>query len=298
MTALLTFWEAIADLPHVLHYVQVGPWRTRVLEIESQGTAPAPETVILANGTSGHIEAWTQNIRALAKAGFRVVGYDYPGHGYTTPTDHDLEIPEYEHHLVGLLDALDLDRVHLAGESLGGWLAVKFAAHHPERLRSVILSAPGGRVVGEQRIDKAQSISVQAVTEPTFENVKKRLQVVIHDPENITDELVNVRRAIYSQDPTGQNMAHISVLRRPEPRWRNRVTDEDFASISVPAMFVWTDNEPTGDAEEGRRLAALIPDAEFLLVEGAAHWPQWEGADVFNAAAIDFLARHTERSEA
>ena len=292
MSGLSTFWEAVADLPHLLHYVQVGAWRTRVLEIEPVGTEGGSQTVVLANGTSGHIEAWTQNVRALAEAGFRVIGYDYPGHGYTTLTDHDLEIPEYEQHLLGLLDALGLDRVHLAGESLGGWLAVKFAAHHPERLRTVILSAPGGRVVGEQKVDKAQSVSVQAVTEPTFENVRRRLEVVIHNPDNITDELVEVRRAIYSQDPTGQNMAHISVLRQPEPRWRNRVTDEDFAAIRVPALFVWTDNEPTGDEAEGRRLAELLPDGEFLLVEGAAHWPQWEGADVFNAASVAFLRKH------
>lgn len=287
MTRLVTFWEAVADLPHRLHYVDVGNWRTRVLDI-----GEGDEVVVLANGTSGHIEAWTQNVRALVEAGYRVVAYDYPGHGYTTLTDHDLEIPEYEEHLRGLLDALGLDRVHLAGESLGGWIAVKFAAHHPERLRTVILSAPGGRVVGEQKVDKAQSVSTQAVTEPTFDNVKRRLQVVIHDPENITDELVNVRKAIYSQDPTGANMAHISVLRRPEQRWRNRLADQDLAAIGVPALFVWTDNEPTGDAEEGRRLAELIPDGEYLLIEGAAHWPQWEGAKQFNATAVDFLRRH------
>ena len=87
-------------------------------------------------------------------------------------------------------------------------------------------------------------------------------------------------------------MAHISVLRRPEPRWRNQVTDDDFAAIPVPALFVWTDNEPTGDEAEGRRLAALIPDGEFLLIERAAHWPQWEGAAAFNAAAVAFLRKH------
>lgn len=291
MTRLVTFWEAVADLPHRLDYVQVGPWRTRVLDV-----GEGDDVVVLANGTSGHIEAWTQNVRALVAAGHRVIGYDYPGHGYTTLTDHDLEIAEYEEHLLGLLDALGLSRVHLAGESLGGWIAAKFAAHHPERLVTVVLSAPGGRVVGEQNVDKAQSVSVQAVTEPTFENVRRRLQVVIHDPEKITDELVHVRQAIYSRDPSGANMAHISVLRRPEPRWRNRLTDDDLAAIPVPALFVWTDHEPTGDAAEGERLASLIPQGEFLLIEGAAHWPQWEGAARFNDAVTDFLTRYGERS--
>ena len=287
MSRMVTLWEAVADLPHRLHYVEVGPWLTRVLEVGG-----GDDVVVLANGTSGHIEAWTQNIRALVGAGFRVAAYDYPGHGYTTQTDHDLEIPEYEEHLLGLITAMRLGRVHLAGESLGGWIAVKFAAHHPEKLRTLILSAPGGRVVGEQKVDSIQSVSMQAVTDPTFENVKRRLQVVIHDKDKITDELVEVRKAIYSQDPTGANMAHISVLREPGTRWRNRVTDEDFAAIPVPTLFVWTDNEPTGDAEEGRRLAALIPHGEYLLVEGAAHWPQWEDPAAFNGAAVDFLTRH------
>ena len=89
-------------------------------------------------------------------------------------------------------------------------------------------------------------------------------------------------------------MAHISVLRRPEQRWRNRLTDDDLAAIGVPALFVWTDNEPTGDGAVGRRLAELIPHGEYLLIEGAAHWPQWEGAEQFNATAVDFLRRHGE----
>ncbi|MET8578989.1 alpha/beta fold hydrolase [Streptomyces sp. NPDC005012] len=287
-----TFWEEIADLEHTLRYVDAGGYRTRVLDFPSP--APDAQTVVLASGTSGHIEAWTQNVRAFVEAGFRVVGYDYPGHGHTSLADHPLEIRDYEEHLLALLDALSLERVHLAGESLGGWLALKFAPKHADRLHTVILSAPGGRVVGEPRLDRTQSVSAQAVSEPTFENVKRRLQVVIHDPENITDELVRVRQAIYARE--GFSMANVSALREPERRWRNRVTDEDFAALPVPALMVWTDNEPTGDAAEGERLSRLIPDGEFLLVRGAAHWPQWEGAAEFNAAAVAFLKSRARRN--
>ncbi|WP_433455388.1 alpha/beta fold hydrolase [Streptomyces sp. CA-142005] len=292
-THFATFWEEIADLEHTLRYVDAGGYRTRVLDFA--GAAPDAQTVVLASGTSGHIEAWTQNVRAFVEAGFRVVGYDYPGQGYTSLSDHPLEIRDYEEHLLALLDALGLQRVHLAGESLGGWLALKFAPIHPDRLHTVILSAPGGRMVEEARLDRTQSVSAQAVSEPTFENVKKRLQVVIHDPEKITDELVRVRQAIYARE--GFSMAYVSALREPERRWRNRVTDADFAALPVPALMVWTDNEPTGDEAEGERLCALIPDGEYLLVRGAAHWPQWEGAAEFNAAAVAFLKKHAGRKD-
>lgn len=290
---LTTFWQAVADLPHTLEYVQVGDWRTRVVTVDATGR-PDAETVVLLNGTTGHVEAFTQNVRALA-ATHRVVGYDYPGHGYTTLSDHDLEIPEYEEHLLGLLDALGLDRAHLCGESLGGWIAIKFAAHHPERVRSLVLSAPGGRVTDAERVDKAQSVSRAAVAEPTYDNVKKRLQVVIHDPSKITDELVRIRQDVYSRDGFMDSMGHIAVLRQPETRWRNRVTDEDYAAIPVPTLLVWTDHEPSGGPEVGEHLASLIPEGEFLMVRGAAHWPQWEDPETFNAAATDFLARQEGR---
>ena len=72
-------------------------------------------------------------IPALAEH-FRVLAYDYPGHGYTTHATADLEIDAYVEHLAGLLDAFGVTEAHLNGESLGGWVAVKFAAAHPERI--------------------------------------------------------------------------------------------------------------------------------------------------------------------
>jgi 2-hydroxy-6-oxonona-2,4-dienedioate hydrolase len=248
------------------------------------------QTVVLLNGTSGHIEAWTHNIRALAQK-FKVIGYDYPGHGYSTLAEADLEIPDYEAHLLDLLDVLGLDKVHLLGESLGGWIAIKFAAHHPERLHTVVLSAPGGRMVGPMSMDRVSPISRRAVEDPSYENVKARLQVVIHDPAQITDELVEVRRAIYGRPGFITSMEHIMALQVPEIRARNQVTKEDYAAIPVPALLVWTDHEPTGGVATGETLAAAIPDGEFALIRNAAHWPQWEDPATFNEKTLDFLSR-------
>lgn len=281
----VTMWGEIADLPHSLEYVQVGSWRTRVLTV---GTGE--QTLVLLNGTSGHIEAWTHNIRALAQQ-YRVIGYDYPGHGYSTLAEADLEIPDYEAHLLELLDVLQLDRVHLLGESLGGWIAIKFAAHHPERLHSIVLSAPGGRMVGPMSMDRVSPVSRKAVEEPSYENVKARLQVVIHDPDQITDELVGVRRSVYARPGFIKSMEHIMALQVPDIRARNQVTEADYAAIPVPALLVWTDHEPTGGVATGESLAAAIPEGEFALIRDAAHWPQWEDPTTFNDKTLDFLRR-------
>ena len=283
--ALRTFWEEVADLPHTLKYIDVGPWRTRVLDI-----GEGEQTVVLLNGTSGHLEAFTQNIRARARH-YRVIGYDYPGHGFSTLAQRDLEITDYEEHLLGLLDALGLDSVHLCGESLGGWIALKVAPRHPNRVKSLILSAPGGMMLATSAIGRTRSVSREAVENPTFDNVKARLQVVIHDPEKITDELVRVRQAVYGREGFPRSMSHIMVLQQPEIRRRNSVTDADYAALPVPTLLVWTDHEPSGGVETGQRLAAAIPDGELLVVRDAAHWPQWEDPQTFNQAALDFLKR-------
>ena len=289
MSTQPTFWRELADLPHALEYRQIGPWRTRVLTV-GDGDGDGDETVVLLNGTTGHIEAFTKNVRALASR-YRVVGYDYPGQGYTTLTDHDLEIPEYEAHLLALLDDLGIASAHLIGESLGGWIAIKFAQHHPERVRSLVLSAPGGRVIADGAMARTRPVSSRAVEDPTFEHVKERLAIVIHDPALITDELVEVRRAIYSRPGFAATLPHLLALQQPETRARHQVTEADYAALPVPTLLVWTDHEPSGGVDLGRRLAEAIPDGELLVIRDAAHWPQWEDSATFDARALDFLGR-------
>lgn len=284
-----TFWSQIADLPHTLEFPVIAGTRTRVLRLGEGQPGENRQTIVLLAGTSGHIEAYTHNIRALA-AKYRIVAYDYPGHGYSTLADGGtLEIADYAKHLLALLAHYDLDRPHLCGESLGGWIALKVAREHPDRFASLILSAPGGRMIAAGQLNQTQSVSRDAVADPTWENVKARLNVVIHDPANISDELIAIRKAIYSRPGFGASMKAISALRDPEIRERNAVTDDDYASQELPTLLVWTDHEPSGTPETGRHLAELLPRGQFVLVENAAHWPQWENPELFNAAVLRFL---------
>lgn len=285
-----TFWEEIADLPHTLEYLQVGEWRTRVFT-----AGEGPETIVMLAGTSGHIEAFARNIRALA-AQHRVVAYDFPGHGYTTHATADLEMPQYIEHLRGLLDVLDLEAPIICGESLGGWVAVKFAGVYPERVGRLILSAPGGHMFPEDRLKFLRELNERVAADPRWDDVKARLEVVMHDPGQVTEELIAVRQNIYAQKTFPESMHRIMCLHDPEIRYRNRLQDAELAALACPTLFVWTGHEPAG-RERGAELAALIPRGEFFLIEDAEHWPQWEDAAAFNERVLRFVAE-TAASEA
>lgn len=275
-------WVALGATEHRVHYVEVGPWRTRVLEA-GQG-----EPLILMPGTGGHLEAYAHNIAALAEH-FHVIAYDYPGHGYTTHAKSDLELNTYVEHLAGLLDAFGIDKAHLNGESLGGWVAIKFAAAHPERTGKLVLNTPGGTMASPEVMDKIRGLSQAAADDPSDERIRARLQWLMADPATVTDELVAIRQAIYSRPGFADSMRHILCLQDVETRRRNMVTDADLAAVPGPALVIWTSDDPSGPAGAGLEMAEKITGGRFELITGAGHWPQWEQRDTFNALALAFL---------
>ncbi|NMH99540.1 alpha/beta fold hydrolase [Pseudonocardia acidicola] len=275
-------WSALAGLEFGVRYVQVGEWRTRVLE------AGAGEPLVLMHGTGGHLEAYAHNIVPLSQH-FRVIAYEYPGHGYTTHATRDLELPDYVAHLDGLLDALGIEKAHLSGESLGGWLAIKYAAAHPERTGRVVLNTPGGTMATPEVMERIRSLSQAAADDPSEERIRARLEWLMADPSSVTDELVDIRRAIYARPGFAGSMRHILCLQDPQIRARNLVTDAELAAVVAPAMVVWTSDDPSGPAAAGMDMAAKMPNARFEVIKDAGHWPQWEQAEVFNALALEFL---------
>ncbi|MGD0395167.1 MAG: alpha/beta fold hydrolase [Acidimicrobiales bacterium] len=278
-------WVALSSTAHAISFVQAGPWQTRVLQ-----AGPADgEVLILMAGTGGHLEAYAHNIAAFARR-YRVIAYDYPGHGYTTHATADLELPDYVDHLAGLMDVLGISSAHLNGESLGGWIAVKFAAADPGRTRKLVLNTPGGTMARPEVMERIRSLSQVAADDPTDERIRARLEWLMADPATVTDELVAIRQAIYAQPGFAESMRHILCLQDPEIRRRNLITDAELAAVPHGALVVWTSNDPSGPAAAGMDMAEKIRGGRFQHITGAGHWPQWEQRDVFNQLVLGFLA--------
>lgn len=280
---MLSLWPELASGEFSLRYVDAGGIRTRALE-----AGRGPETLIFLHGSGGHLEAYTRNVLAHAER-FRVFAIDMLGHGFTDKPDRDYEMPDYVAHLRDFCDAVGAERVHLSGESLGGWVAGKFALAYPERVGKIVLNTCAGLTKDVTVMGRIKELSLKAVREASHETVRTRLEWLMHDPKTVTDDLVEMRYKIYTQPGFARTMEHIMCLQDLGPRLRNMFDDEQLRRIQAPALVVWTSHDPTGAVEVGERFAREIPDGRLVVMQDCGHWPQFEDAPTFNRHSLEFL---------
>ena len=280
----MSLWPEMATGEFVLKIANAGGVRTRYLEA---GRRDAP-AVVFIHGTGGHLETFNRNVFEHAEH-FRVLALDMVGHGFSSKPDHPYEIRHYVKHLDDFLNAVGVARAHLHGESLGGWIAAQYAIDHPARVDRLVLNTAGGLNTDEAVMKRVYDVTMNAVRNASLETVRKRLEWLVHDPREIPDDLVELRHAIYTQPGFERAMENILCLQFMDVRMRNVLTDESLGRIRSKSLVIWTDHDPTAPLATGERFAKAIPDARLEVLQGCAHWPQWEARDRFNKLHIDFL---------
>jgi len=280
----MSIWTGLADIAFKNYFVDANGIKTRVLE------AGTGEPLILLHGTGGHIEAYARNIRGLSEH-FRVICIDMVGHGYTDKPDRPYGIDVYSDHLLWVIQALNLKEVYLSGESLGGWVAAWFAAHHPGIAKALVLNTPGNVNNKPKVMAALKASTVKAVLEANYENVKTRLEWLMYDKSQVTDELIEARYNIYTQPSYQEAVHHIVYLQDIEARKQYSWDPSWCGKIDVPTLLAWTDHDPTSTVEEAKPIQEMIPGSELTVIKDAGHWPQWEKVNEFNEVIIDFLSK-------
>ena len=254
------------------------------------------QTVIFMHGIGGHLEAYAKNVVALADQ-FHTVAYDYVGHGLSNKMVLDYSPLVLVEHLVALMDALNIDKAHLCGESLGGWTGGHFAGLHPDRIDRLILNTSAGLPIitdkGRAELQDLIDLSQKATGHgpPTYERIKDRMKWLFH-PNNhdmISDELINTRLAFYSQP----------VMKDVAPRVLAMIPAHDdflipLERIKCDTLFLWTHDNPVQDVETARRSSAQVPGSLlYVMKKDSAHWPQYEAPEEFNKVVRQFLGDGT-----
>lgn len=269
-------------------------FKTRTIEVGAQN----PQKLILIHGVGGHAEAYSRNLQRLGER-YHAIAIDLLWHGLSAkpPFDPDM-VPQYAAQYLDLLDDLGVEKASIEGESLGGWVALWTALHYPNRVEKVILNTTAGIRWNRDKvkIDDAggtnllRERSLAAINDPTRETIKKRLEWLMASPDRVTEELIDLRYAIYTRPDTNASLKNVfanSFQRGPQAK--NVVEEDDLAKLTVPAFVLWSDKNPGAGADAGERLAGLIPGSSHYCLRDAAHWPQWEQAEDHDRVVLEFL---------
>ena len=279
-----SFWTDLRGASFAQGYLDAGGIRTRYLHAGD----PSQPPLILLHGTGGHAECYSRNL-AEHGAHFDTWAIDMVGHGWSDKPAVDLEIDVYVEHLRAVMDALGFDSALISGESLGGWVAARFAVKYPARVKRLVLNTTGGATLIPAVMEKIRQSTRAAVRDAGWDAVKARLEWLMADPAVVTDDLIACRQAIYQQPGFVDAVERILVLQDPEIRQRNNLSEAEWAAIAAETLVIWTTHDPTAGNEVGQRIADLIPNAHFVLMEGCGHWPQFEDPATFNRLHIAFL---------
>lgn len=280
----MTFWTDLTGVPFSLGYVDAGGVRTRTLR------AGAGDAVVFLHGTSGHLEAFVRNIPSHAER-FSCHAIDMLGHGYTAGLDAPYRIPRYVDHVLSYLDAVGVERAHLVGESLGGWVAGRLAADNPDRVGRLTLVAPGGTVANPKVMERIKTSTRAAVESDDIALTRKRLELLMFDPaKDVSDELVAVRHDIYHRPEFKAGLDNLLCLQEMENRQPDLLTEEQMGRITAPTLIVWGAENPFGEVPEAKRMNAAIPGSRLEIFAECGHWPQHEHAARFDALNMPFLA--------
>ncbi|MCU1489588.1 MAG: alpha/beta hydrolase [Acidimicrobiaceae bacterium] len=282
----MSIWTDLIGVPFCLGPVDAGGTETRALVAGRE----SPDVVFL-HGTSGHLEAFSRNLGPHVAAGYRCHAIDLLGHGYTAGPGHPYEILDYVEHLIAYLDAQQIATAHLVGESLGGWVAARAAVLFPERVASLQLVAAGGTKADPAVMRRIKESTTEAVLTDDPSLTRRRLELLMFDPADVSDELVAVRHRIYHQPSFQANLANLLCLQEMEVRTRNLLSTAELGRIACPTLVVWGTNNPFGAVPEASAMAAAIPGAALEVFPECGHWPQHEHAEEYNALSVAFLAK-------
>ena len=243
------------------------------------------ETVVLVHGLGkAAARDWSKLIPALAGR-YRVLALDLPGFGHSDKGNHHYSPDNFARVLDAVLAKRVVKPFTLIGHSMGGSVALAYAAAYPQRVNRLILVDVAGvlhRSVYAEFLARVGAQRAMGVDSPWFESVVRAIQ---NRAENwpvrgeLELERAGVRQRMLRGDPSA-----ISAF---------AMVEHDFSqvlrAIAAPTLVIWGAEDTIAPLRTGQALASAIPGARLTVIEGAGHAPMLQFPDRFNPLLIDEL---------
>jgi pimeloyl-ACP methyl ester carboxylesterase len=240
-------------------------------------TGGAGETIILLHPFTGSGAVWPWQQAALARAGYRVIGYSRRGFFRSEPGPAD-KPGTGAGDLADLMDVLAIPRAHLVGCAGGGFVLTDFAVAFPRRVLSLTIANSLGGIV-----DPDWSRDTERLTPKGFSAMPSDFRELSGSYKLSNPEGARQWLAIEAQSHAGP------LVRQGNLR---QVDWPAFASIRAPMLVLTGDADIFMPPARARQLAARRPGTELAVLAEAGHAAHWEQPDAFNSTVLEFIGRH------
>lgn len=247
-------------------------------EITGQG-----EPLILIEGLGTATWLWWKQVPELSRH-FRVIAYDLRGSGWSDKPDEPYSIPMFADDLAGLMDALRIKTAHVLGISLGGFVAQEFALRYPERVKRLILCSTS--TGGPNAIPPSADILVALMTPVAGQNDLRARIVLSLSPAYAAAHPEDVDKMIAWRLDNPQPAHAYNRQLMSAVGWES---EGRLAQITMPTLVMAGSEDRVVPPANADILAAGIPHAEKVILQGAGHLINVERAAEFNKEVIRFL---------
>lgn len=267
-----------------------GPSSTDKLHFHEAGEG---HPLVLLHGSGPGVSGWSnfsKNLPVFAR-NFRTIVVDMPGFGASPDMTYDRPYPEIAAEtIVTLLDDLGIEKTHLLGNSMGGWVALETAALAPDRVERMALMGPGGLyapLLGPMMSEGARRLNAFLV-DPTREALEAWVDSMVYDPATITPQLLDERWANATAPRAIERMRAVMAslgLPGKAPLWAR--TDE----IPHKTLVTWGRDDRMLPPDGALFALRRMPKADLHILGECGHWAQVERKHDFESLVTDFLTR-------
>lgn len=230
--------------------------------------------VVCLHGMLGEVSNWKDTVPFLARHAYRVLVPLLPVYGLPMKESN---VPGLVAHVRGFLDTMGLEHVILAGNSLGGQLAMFYMLNHPDRVVALVLSGSSGIYEVET--------GTATLRRKDRDFIRERAAITFYDPVHVTDELVDEAYSIVNDRGVALRLIRLARSAQAET-----VTDQ-LADITVPTLLVWGRNDRITPPDVAEAFLEHLPNAELHFIDRCGHAPMMERPAAFNKILLAFLRK-------
>lgn len=276
-------------------FIEVGGIRVHV-RIKGKG-----EPIFLLHGSFASLHTWEQWQQELSPY-YQTISLDFPGHGLTGPDSlKRYSTKDYSQLVYKLAQRLNLSKYHLAGNSMGGGVALQLASDHPEQVLSLNLIDSGGApsadrrpvdLISQKKANSGGAWIFQIARHPVFSKLllsctpkflfALNMKQVYGDDTKVTEEVTTRYYELMLRE--GNRQATLDRLSMP--RKNNSI---QFERLTMPTLILWGALDTWIPVSQGQRLQQLIPRANLVIFDTAGHVPMEEIPTETVAEYLSFL---------